>query len=244
MRPKDKKYLDTSDSSDSFESRLGRIQYYVWNETGRKTILLLHGWESNSARWRFLINTLNNADYKIVSLDAPAHGASGSNTFDMLQYAEAIYETVEKFKVDILMGHSAGGLAISFYLSRFKHPVFDAIVLLGSPSGLRQIIGNYYAILKPSSRVKRLLEKHFEETFNLKIEDLSAPKMIKGNTIPTLIIHDKQDTSIKLADAKEHEQLFVNSKLIVTDGYGHGLQNKKVFAAIKEFLESDLIMKE
>ncbi len=242
IRPKDRKFLDTSDSSDSFETKLGRIQYYVWNQKARKTILLLHGWESNSARWRFLINTLKD-DYRIVSLDAPAHGASGSKTFDMLQYAEAIHEAVQKWNIDTLMGHSAGGLAISFYLSRYEHPAFKSVVLLGSPSGLRQIIGNYYAILQPSSRVKRLLEKHFEETFKLKIEDLSASKMIKGNTIPTLIIHDKQDASIKLADAIEHDQLFIHSKLMITDGYGHGLQNKNVFAAIKEFLVSELVNK-
>ena len=53
---------------------------YRW--LGKKeTILLAHGWESNSFRWKDLIVKLDTAlDYNVIALDAPAHGRSSGES--------------------------------------------------------------------------------------------------------------------------------------------------------------------
>ncbi len=241
IRPKDKKYLDTSEQKGSFQTGRGNIQYYVWNEKGAKTILLLHGWESNSARWRFLNSTLKKSDYRIVAIDAPAHGASDSKTFDLHQFAEAIDMAVQKFNIKALIGHSAGGLAIAWYLYRFEYPKLDRIIMLGAPSSLQKVLNNYYAVLKPSPRAIEFLEKNFEKNFDVKLEDMAASKMLKGVLIPALIIHDKQDVALDYENAIEFSEHFVNSTLMLTEGFGHGLQHKKVSRAIKEFLDAGIV---
>src|SRR5690606_38336992 len=53
------------------------IMTYRWLGK-RETILLAHGWESNSARWQTLITNLKQRGFGVVALDAPAHGRSGS----------------------------------------------------------------------------------------------------------------------------------------------------------------------
>ena len=62
---------------------------YYW-EGNNKTILLAHGWESNSFRWKNLITELQRYGYSIVALDAPAHGDSGSKMFNAILYSEFI----------------------------------------------------------------------------------------------------------------------------------------------------------
>ena len=241
IRPKDKKYLDTSESNGNFQVGQGNIQYYVWNEGGTKTILLMHGWESNSARWRFLNSSLKDSDFRIVALDAPAHGASDSKTFDMHQFAKAIDVAMQIFNANTLIGHSAGGLAISWYLYRFAYPKLDNIVLLGAPSSLQKVLNNYYAVIKPSTRAIALLEENFEKSFDFKIADMAASTMLKGMSIPVLIIHDKRDAALDHQNAIEFDRQIKNSTLMLTEGFGHGLQNKKVFEAIKEFLKSSSV---
>lgn len=239
LRPKDKQFLDSCYKTDTFLTELGSTPYYLWNESGTKTLLLLHGWESNSARWRYLISYFKELDYRIVSIDAPGHGASGSKTFDFNQYAQVINYAVGMFEVNSIITHSVGGLAMSFYLNQYDYTNFDNFVLLGAPYRLRVALDNYYALLKPSFRVRNFLEQAFVEKFDYKIDDVSAPILLDGVSIPALIIHDKQDTSVKIESAKKYNQSFLNSTLMITEGFGHGLQNKKVFASIKEFIESN-----
>ena len=198
----------------------------------------MHGWESNASRWRSLIKALSDTNFRIVAIDAPGHGASSNETFDMLQYIAAIDQAVKSFEVDTLIGHSVGGASICFYLSRYNAPVFDHLILLGSPAKLSQMTENYFDILKLPNRLKRLFNIHFERKFELTVGDISVSKMIKNVQIPTLIIHDKKDEVINVKDAKVYEHLFTNSSLQITDGYGHGLQNKAVFYKIKSYLKA------
>ena len=88
------------------------IMTYRWIGKG-KTILLVHGWESNSARWEFLIKEFKIKGYTIVALDAPAHGNSGGKFFNAVLYAEFINVVANKFQPEIIIGHSVGGMALS-----------------------------------------------------------------------------------------------------------------------------------
>jgi len=242
IKEREHKFLTSSDRQNSFQTKFGKVQYYIWNSEGEKTILLLHGWESNAARWRSLIKSLSDSNYRIIALDAPGHGASSNKAFDMLQYIEAINFVVKEFKVDTMIGHSVGGASICFYFSRFQHPTFDQIILLGSPTELSHMVNGFYNILDFPSRLKRIFEFSFENKFGLKVSDISTPKMVKDVEIPTLIIHDKKDEVIPVEHAKVYSQLFINSTTFITDGYGHGLQSKEVFYKIKSFLESAQII--
>lgn len=238
IKPKEKAFLDTCVQSDSFKTDKGTIQYYIWNESGPKTVLLMHGWESNSARWRFLIKKLIEDNFRVVAIDAPAHGRSSEKKFDMLKYIVAIDHAVNKFNPNILIGHSVGGASICFYLSEYAYPAFDKIVLLGTPTELTQMTGNLYRILGFSKRMIRLFRSKFEQNFGLEIAYISASRMVNNLDIPTLIVHDKHDEVIDVKDAEAYHQLLPNSKLVITEKYGHGLQNRVVFKAIMDFLIS------
>ncbi len=97
------------------------IMTYRW--LGKKdTILLVHGWESNSVRWKDLIIKLSALDYNVIALDAPAHGRSGGKVFNAVIYSECINLVVKKFNAKIIIGHSVGGMATTFFQYKYQLP--------------------------------------------------------------------------------------------------------------------------
>ncbi len=54
------------------------VQTYRWAGEGKR-VLLMHGWDDNSMRWRLVISLLKNEGFDILALDAPAHGKSVNN---------------------------------------------------------------------------------------------------------------------------------------------------------------------
>jgi alpha-beta hydrolase superfamily lysophospholipase len=55
--------------------QLNDSQIYIW-KGNQKIILLAHGWESNSSRWKKLLHQLRKNEYTVIAIDAPAHGLS------------------------------------------------------------------------------------------------------------------------------------------------------------------------
>ncbi len=51
------------------------IQTYCW-KGGKKTILLIHGWEGQAGNFSSLVPLLINEGYTVYAFDAPSHGNS------------------------------------------------------------------------------------------------------------------------------------------------------------------------
>src|SRR5210317_2463091 len=80
LKPYQEKFLDSAIQQTLYFEDLA-IQVYHWEGT-KETILLAHGWESNTARWKNKINLFKKEGFNIIALDAPAHGKSSSDSFN------------------------------------------------------------------------------------------------------------------------------------------------------------------
>jgi len=229
-------FLDTSYKEilnyDSLE-----IMTYRWTGT-KQTILLVHGWESNSGRWKTLINHLKEKDYNIIALDAPAHGNSGSDYFNALLYAEFINEVAKKHHPDIIIGHSVGAMATVFFQNKYQLQSIQKLVLLGSPSDFKDVLKRYTDMLSYNKRVTEHLNIVILEQFGSVPESFSTAKYIETIDSEGLIIHDEDDKIIPYNDALRIKDNFKNSKLITTKGLGHSLNHISVTKFISEFIES------
>jgi len=234
----DANFLKSCTSTQDIISKGKNIKTYIWNETGKKVILLLHGWESNSARWRFLLPDLIKNDFKVVAIDAPAHGDSGHQLFSILKYADAVDATVNRFKPNHIIGHSLGGSTLCYYLAHYKVPSFDKVILMGVPSRLSQLTGIYNRLLGLSTRTIRNMEQYFEKTYQAKIDYYTNSEFCKKIKIPTLIIHDKDDDVAMVEDGILYDKTLTNSKLVITEKLGHRLQDPFVFSNIVKFLKN------
>ncbi|MCL6296645.1 alpha/beta fold hydrolase [Jejuia spongiicola] len=228
------KYLKSSKQLE-FEYNGLKIMTYQWvgNE---KTILLVHGWESNTARWKNLISVLEKYNYNIIALDAPAHGNSGSETFNAILYSEFINIVSKKFQPEIIIGHSVGGMASIFFQKEYPLASLKKMILLGAPNEFKDIFKNYINLLNYNSKVVNALEDLVVKRFGAPSNSFSTAKYSTSIKVDGLIIHDKKDKIIPFNDSEAIHKNLKNSKLIQTSGYGHSLNNNVVHNHIIEFI--------
>jgi len=215
------------------------ISIMTYNWSGNKeTILLTHGWESNTFRWKDLIQILQTLDYNIVSLDAPAHGKSTGKEFNAIFYSECIHVVAKKYKANIVIGHSVGGMATIFSQHKYQLPSIKKLILLGSPSNFTGVFKRYVSMMNYNDKVSNAMNQFVLKHYNHLPEYFSAANFSEEITAKGLLIHDKKDRIIPYKDALDFEKKYTNAKLITTKGFGHGLKSDKVYNHIIEFLNT------
>ena len=213
------------------------IMTYRWPGKN-KTILLAHGWESNTARWSFLIKELKTLDYNIVSIDAPAHGSSDGKQFNAVLYSECINVVVNTYKPEIIIGHSVGGMASVFFQKKYQFTGLEKLVLLGAPAHFEGVFKRYADMLGYNNKIREGLDKLVLKRFNQLPSYFSAAKFSETISTKGLIIHDKHDKIIPFEDALLYKKYYTNAELIETKGLGHGLKGEKITKIITEFISS------
>ena len=227
-------FLDTAKKSTLYYNDFN-IQIYQWKGP-KETILLVHGWESNSSRWRNEIKKLIKEGYDIIALDAPAHGGSGSNFFNAILYSEFINVVSQKFKPTVFIGHSVGAMSIIFFLHKKTYSDSNKIVLLGAPSTFTGIIERYKKMMGYSKKVGNGIDRYIKLTFGYPASYYSTANFIKNIDSHGLIFHDKRDPIIPYKDAIEIDLQFKNARLIPTKGLGHALKDNYISDEIIKFL--------
>ena len=210
------------------------IQRYHWKGSGKK-VLLLHGWESNTYRWRNLIISLKTKDFDIHAIDAPAHGYSTGTYHYLTNYAAAATKMIEEYDIEIIVGHSMGGMAMLFAKSLKSLETVKQLVSIGAPTDFSLIVAGYQNTIGFNKRVYRLLDQLIEKEIKMGIKEFSTSKFTYENLGELLILHDRLDPTIPLWQA-ERIQKYVGGELFITEGFGHSMHQKEVCQKIMEFL--------
>lgn len=213
------------------------IKTYHW-KGNKDTVLLVHGWDSNSFRWKDLIELLKQDDYNIISIDAPAHGASGNKIFNAPLYSECLNEVITEFKPQTIIGHSVGGTASAIALKNHDLTSIEKLVLLGAPSNLAISVGNYVKMMNYNNRVSKAINQYYLKHFNHLPEYYCVENFYKNIQPKGLIIHDRKDNIISYKEALDIHRVYKNSELIKTIGLGHRLKSDKVYQHILDFLKA------
>lgn len=234
INPEQKKFLDPAKNG---KINLGKqiIQSYHW-KGNKETILLLHGWESNTQRWQQLIEKLQQENYNIIAFDAPAHGDSSGKLFNVPLYSKCVTVFVEKHRPDYIIGHSIGAMT-TIYEQRLSPISAKKIVLLGAPSELMFIMKDFQKTLNLSSRFMKGFEAYFNKKFGFSFKEFSTAKFAEKIKQPGLLIHDTYDKIVPVSASKAIHKNWNNSKLIITEGAGHSLNNDAIHAEIISFLK-------
>lgn len=215
------------------------IQTYKWKGTG-STVLLMHGWESNSFRWRNLIPILQKENYTIIAMDAPAHGNSSGDLLNIPLYSACAQKVINTYSPAYIIGHSLGGMALLYNLYAFSEANAGVIkvVTLGAPSELSDFMHQYKTILGLNQRMMTHLENYFVATFGFTFDEFSSSKFAKDISKDGLLIHDELDEIAPFWSSEQVHANWKNSILIKTKGLGHSLHQDKVREQITDFLKS------
>lgn len=231
----DKAYLQSATES-VFYFQDVKIQTYKW-QGGEKTVLLVHGWESNSARWQWLIPYLKAENYTIIALDAPAHGASGSPYFNAFLYAEMIAKVIKETQPSAVIGHSVGAYASIVAASKTPENAIEKLIIMAAPCNLRHIFDKFFRILKLNTRVQKSYYKTFYRILGKTVDEVTALHFIPKIKAKGLLIYDKKDDIVALDESFKIQAHWADSDIFVTDNLGHSLQNDIIYNKITAFLK-------
>jgi pimeloyl-ACP methyl ester carboxylesterase len=222
----------------TFRSGGKDIQCYHWPGKG-PSVLLLHGWESNTGRWFAFFEPLRRAGYAIYAFDAPAHGRSGGSRFTALMYAETLSDYLRHFDFapDYWIAHSAGGMAAIWYLTEMEAEYEpDQLVCMAVPGALANFIDKFCEVIGVHDKVKDGIDGQFLRKLRVSYHDISFADYAKNLRVPGLILHDECDELAPIEGAYQMHANWAGSSLITTRDCGHSLTGDLIPAMVMEYL--------
>lgn len=218
------------------------IQTYTWK--GNDTIILLiHGWESNSSRWKKMLPYLKKSGSTIIAIDGPAQGLSNGKEFTVPKYAEFIDIVVQKYQPNYIIGHSMGGQTSLYYQYKYQNPSVQKIVILGAPSDFTIILKNFTTLLSLNKKVRKDLEIKYTNFLNQDLEQFSSKEFVSKIDVKGLLAHDIEDTVVLFDEGKKIAESWKDVQFIQTKGLGHKLHDDELYKKVYTFLFESLTPK-
>ncbi|MES2574408.1 MAG: alpha/beta fold hydrolase [Bacteroidota bacterium] len=211
------------------------IQTYIWkgNET---VILLIHGWESNSSRWKKILPYLKKSGSTIIAIDGPAQGLSSGKEFTVPKYAEFIDIVVKKYHPNYIIGHSLGGKASLYYQYKYQNPAIQKMVILGAPSDFNIIFKNFTTLLSLNNKVTKALVNKYTTVLNQNLEEFSAKEFASKINVKGFLAHDIEDSIVLFDEGKKISDSWKDVQFIETKGLGHKLHDDDLYKKVYQFL--------
>ncbi|HTU67822.1 MAG TPA: alpha/beta fold hydrolase [Steroidobacteraceae bacterium] len=194
---------------------------WTWGDEA-PVVVVLHGWGSHAARFGDFIAPLRAAGYRVVGIDAPAHGVSPGRQSDLPRFRDSLIAVLRAHRpVHAVIGHSLGGAATLTVLAETQefHP--GRICLFGVPADMDYILESFAMMLGLRPRAMAKLRERFERQFGRSARDISIAAAAPHVRIPTLVVHDEEDNVAPLAQGQALAAAIPHATMHLTKGLGH-----------------------
>jgi pimeloyl-ACP methyl ester carboxylesterase len=220
------------------------IQGYKWGN-GPVNILLLHGWQSHTYRWKRYVEAIDKNVYTIYAIDAPGHGLSSGSFMTVPLYSAVVAKVIEHIgRVPIVIGHSLGSFTAMYTFYKHPHLLPDTFIATACPGNAQEFFRFYQTQLRLNAACMNLIVQRFEKEVKHPPAYFSAPSFAANLTIPGLLIHDEEDKETLVENAHAIHQAWKGSKLILTKGKGHNLKSDEVVNHVTGFIARETIVHE
>ena len=234
LKAKQQAFLDTAEKK-LLEVDNKKIQSYSWGK-GDKIILFVHGWQSNSYRWKNYIEKIDLSNFKVVAFDAPGHGNSEGLFSNVPLFEKSIKAVCDFYGTPhSIVSHSIGAFSSMYYLHNQKLSV-DKFVSLATPFTAVQFVDFFQSELNVSDKLVKQMKAYFKIYTNHDVEYYSLNNFGPSLSAKTLLIHDEEDESTPVGNTESLHNLIKDSILYITKGYGHRLKSSKVINRVHEFV--------
>jgi len=213
-----------------------RIVYYRWGN-GSRRVLLVHGWAGKAAQYFNFIPYLVEADFEVISFDAPAHGRSSGELASGPAFARAAREVVDAAgSVDFAIAHSLGAAALSIAISRGMH--VEKAVLLAPMAFVMPLLNDFMTSRDMRVDEREQLTSMFQNRYRNKV--ISVPDMARNFQTRVLILHDPEDQELPYKQAEAIAEAWPDAELVNTPNVGHWriLRSKEVIERSIAFLKN------
>jgi pimeloyl-ACP methyl ester carboxylesterase len=214
-----------------------KVMVYTYGYSKRK-VLLVHGWSGRGTQLYKIADKLLENGFMTISFDAPAHGKSEGKETLMNEFI-----TVSKFlekkygPFEYAIGHSLGGMAI---LNSIKQGLtLKKTIIIGAGDIITDIFKGFVKKIELKQNMVAKMQRIFFKKFGEDMDNYSASIAAKSVKIPTLIIHDTEDSEVPVSCAHSIRQNTEQGELLITNGLGHTriLKDNFVVNSIIEFIK-------
>jgi pimeloyl-ACP methyl ester carboxylesterase len=183
-------------------------------------VLLLHGWGGSSAQLAPLAGSLVARGFRVVAVDAPAHGLSSGWTSSMPQFARAALEAARRLgPFRAVVGHSMGGAALALALR--DGLAAERAVFIGTPRNPVDWTRRFAEALGVGPRALLAMKARSERRLGFRWDELDMAEVAPHVAIPLLVVHDTEDREVPFAEGETVAGLWRGASLVTTQGLGH-----------------------
>lgn len=155
------------------------VQVYSWGSGPRK-VLFLHGWQSHAYFWKRYVEQLPD-DITAYAIDAPGHGLSGGNYFNLVVYSQVVEQFLNRVgQIDAIVGHSLGGFTAIYSLARLPQFQPRQLAVLAMPGEVRVFWDQYYDFLGFNARTRKVIDGYCVLRLGGPPESFSAIRFAKA----------------------------------------------------------------
>ncbi|MCB2377258.1 alpha/beta fold hydrolase [Hymenobacter sp. BT635] len=202
----------------------GHLTAYEWNPAGRRTVLLVHGWEHRASFWGALAQVLVEAGYRVVAFDGPAHGASSGRRTTLPMFGEAIQLVADQAgPVWGVVAHSFGAAATAGLPVHFNQgQLLPRLVLLSVPGSTPAVFQRFAELVRLPTKVAARMTRYAEARHGRRAESFSLTAV--GHQVPAaraLLLHDRADETIPFHEAEDIARSWPGLDFRPTAGLGH-----------------------
>ncbi|MGC5346484.1 alpha/beta hydrolase [Streptomyces sp. DT24] len=245
VRPDERAVVESA-RTDEMTVNGDTVVSYRWG-SGKRPVLLVHGWESRASRYAKAIARLVELGFSPVAFDAPGHGESTGSTTTLVEYRDIIVELHrEHGDFEAVVAHSFGATAAFVSL---RHGVrARRMVSISAVPDFAYLIDTFCARLELSPELKEELRGRVErEAYPTETDMWTRFSVFHESDrlrIPVLVVHDEDDTRVDPAEAGRLAAAFGDrARLVTTRRFGHQriLGAPQVVSAIAEFVSTGAV---
>lgn len=194
--------------------------------TKHKSVLIAHGWTSESSFMMVIAEQIRRAGFRAVLFDQPAHGYSSGSRTSLIEGARALYDVaVGLGPFHAVVAHSMGGLA-SLAAGEGHAPIprpypFERYILISCPNAFATVTSEFGDELGLAPAAQRSYERRLERIAHRSVESFNAAAMLKATGRPALVVHADNDEDVAFACAEEIVAQNPLARIKAFDGLGH-----------------------
>jgi pimeloyl-ACP methyl ester carboxylesterase len=217
LSPRVREFLSTGRRRDL---RLEDTRIATWEWGAGPTVALVHGWEGVGGQLAAFAPPLVAAGFRVVTFDAPGHGAAGGRRSSLVHFARALRAVVGcSGEAQAVIAHSLGAAATT--LAMAQGVSVRRAVFIGATAGPRDWTEQFVRRFGIADPVMARLRRRTEQKLGLRWEDLDVVPMARRRCEPLLVIHDRHDAEVPWSDGAAIAEAWPGAELVTTAGLGH-----------------------
>ena len=196
-----------------------RVAAWSWGEQGLG-VLLVHGWGSRGARFVDLGNALLSEGHRVVTFDAPGHGASSGRLSSGPEFARAVQAVANAVgPVSHVVGHSLGGFATALAMGRGL--AIRRAVFLAPSIDVNSYSAQFQTLLGIAAPVMASMRGRLARRLGFSWKDLDVAAWAPRMQAPLLVMHDRDDREVGWNNGAAIAKAWPGAELVTTTGLGH-----------------------